>query len=485
MEEIQKKAKKVNSIKKDAKNSRPKASTKKDAKNSKPKASTKKDVETLNARATTKKAKESDTKKEAKTKKSTTTAKSTKASKVSSDKKTTKTSKTTTTKENNIPLKPSNKKMQTSSKKKSDIIEQTKSNKVKEEPKLTVAHEKEEQNIIANSQEIKKEKSVKEKAPKQKNKQQKENKPKKEKKQYIDISIGAILCTIIIVALLVLNIKLGVRAYNIVTKNEDTNYEDKPREDISVTQEVGNVVDSNNELVEEMKEKITFAPNVVASIYNAEPFSTNTIPNDLKLRIGWAKVKNEDKLRSINEKNEDIEALEKETMEESIKNILGPQVKCKHEDFENTNISTFSTHAQNKGTIYYSEGLYKSIVDTNVEEHISPLIYQEMQKVVKYNEKVIVYVKVAYMDAKENKYIAYKDFNDNKFEEELAEFTSEELFGASELNQYTGEGTVSSNPNSALDGIREQLDTYKYTFTLDQETGTYYLSKFNKALSIQ
>ncbi len=446
-------------------------------------SNTKKHTETSKPSTTSKKTKPSDAKKRSKAKKTTTTAKSTKVSKTSNAKKTIKTSKTSATKndsktvktstnkkeakvsstnttkkqnelpetsntkKDNIPLKPSNKKTQASSKKKSDIIEeQAKENKVKEEQK---------------------------------------DKVKKKKRQYIDISIGAILCTIIIVALLILNIRLGVRAYNIVTKNNNTDYVNETQNNISVTQEVGNVLDRNNELVEQMKEKITFAPNVIASIYNAEPFSTSTIPNDLKLRLGWSKVKNEDKLKSINEKNEEVEAIEKDTMEESIKNILGHQVKCKHEDFENTNISTFSTYAQNKGTIYYSDALYKSIGNTNIEDGIAPLIYQEIEKVVKYNEKVIVYVKVAYMDTDENKYVVYKDFNDNKFEEKLSELTPEELFGDIALNKYNGEGTVSANPNSALDSIRDQLDTYKYTFTLEQQTGKYYLSKFNKALSIQ
>lgn len=502
MEEIQKKTRKENSSRKNNETSKVTATASK-AKSS----STKKEPKISKVATNTK---TNNATKDTKSPKTSTSTKATRTAKASNVKKETKSSEKNITKKEPKSPKTSTARKETNTNKKVEIIDKREKNKVIEEPKFTIIHEKkEEQKQVTKSKSPKEEtqrgEAQKEKTPKkenkkarnkkeknkidkeQKNKAKKEKKAKKPKKGYIDISIGAIICTIIIIGLLVLNIKLGIKAYSIITKNQTTttNSDVEADNDISVTQEVGNVLNNNDEIVTQMKEKITFAPNVTASIYNAETFSTNTISNDLKLQLGWDKIKEEHKLKSINENNESIEALEKEFMAESIKNIFGPKVKYKDEAFNNTNVNTFSKSCQNQGVITYDNGLYTSIVSENIEDVMVPIIYQEIQKVVKYSDKVIVYVKVAYMYTDGEKYIVYKNFDNEKFEEELLEISPEELFQEDSFDQYTGEGTVTINANSSLDSIRNQLDTYKYTFSLDGETGDYYLSKFNKALSIQ
>lgn len=492
MEEIQKKTRKVTKSDKNeetkkteavTKKSRTReaAGTKKETKTTKKETAKKetkaaKSPKTESAKTTTKKATTSAEKGEAKTSKARSTKKEANTSKTPVVKKDTKTSK----KDANTPKANSTKKVTRASKTKSTEEPKIEEIQNREEPKLTIIHEKKEQPKQSNNSAPKKQsKQVDASAPK------KEKKTKKAKKNYIDISVGAIICVAIIIGLIILNVKLGTHAYNVITKNELTNSDTETENDISVTQEVGNVLSNSDELVAEMKERITFAPNVTASIYDAETFSTNTISNDLKLILGWSMTEDSKKLRSKNENNQEIEAIEKETMAENIKNILGPNVKYKDKSFENTKNSTFSVYSQNQGPISYSNGIYTSIVSENTENEMAPLIYQEIQKVVKYTDKVVVYVKVAYMDVEEGKYIVYKDFTDGKFEEKLLEMTAEELFEEESFNQYTGEGTVTIDANTSLDDIRNQLDTYKYTFSLDEETGEYYLTKFNKALSMQ
>ena len=450
MEEKQKKTKKVNNSNKNDEAPKVEAVTKKPK--TKAASSTKKETKTsktTTAKAATKKT----TDKKTTTKKATanTTKGENKTSKVKTTKKESSTSKETTAK--------------------------------KEEPKLTNVHGKKEKQAQEN-QPKQANNSAQEKQAKQEN-EKKETENKKCKKNYIDISIGAIICVAIIIGLIILNVKLGTRAYNVITKNETTDSKVETDNDISVTQEVGKVLSNSDYLVTQMKEKITFPPNVTASIYDAETFSTNTISNDLKLRLGWSIAEEGSILKAQNENHEGIEAIEKEIMEENIKNILGQDTKYKDESFDNTNISTFSAYSRNQGTISYSNGIYTSIVSENIETENAPLIYQEIQKVVKYTDKVIVYVKVAYMDVEENNYIVYKDFNGEEFEERLLEITPEELFGEEEFNPSTGEGTVTIDTNDSLDGIRNRLDTYKYTFSLDEETGDYYLTKFNQALSMK
>ena len=297
-------------------------------------------------------------------------------------------------------------------------------------------------------------------------------------KRYIDISVGAIICAIVIIALLILNIKLGKHAYGIL-KNQTTNSDVEPEKNVSVTQEIGNVIEKTSDIASQMKEKITFPSNVVASIYNTKGFDNTTITNELKLMLGWAKTDIGNKLVSRNENNEEVESLESSQMSKTIKEILGNDVKYIDEAFNNTRISTFENSTRSKGEIAYNNGLYKSVLQEEKVD-IQPLIYQEIQRVVKYSDKVNVYVKVAFVDVFGGNCQIYKNFKNNKFSDKVKELSLEELFKNTEINQYTGEGTVTLEENSALDAIRTQLNTYKYTFVFDEETQGYYLSKFAK-----
>lgn len=335
------------------------------------------------------------------------------------------------------------------------------------EPKLTIIHEK--KDIVEEIKE--KPKKAQQKSKKEKTK---ENIIESKEKKYIDISVGSIICIIIILILLIINIKLGIHAYKIIVKNANL---EEQFDDTTVTQEVGNVLDSNNEIVTKLLQKITLAPNVTASIYNEKTFNSNTIPNDLKLRLGWAKTKDEHKLESINENNQTVQALEKATMEESIKNIFGPEVKYLDESFNNTNVSTFSTNSKNQGIINYNDGLYTGTVAQTSGE-MAPLIYQEVEKAVRYSDKIIIYVKTAFVNTKDNKYVVYRNFEKGQFKGKLLELTQEELFPGNSYNENTGEGAILLNSNTKLDNIRNELNTYKYTFSLNENHQTFYLSEF-------
>lgn len=309
------------------------------------------------------------------------------------------------------------------------------------------------------------------------------NTSEKEGKKYIDISVGAILCVVIIVELIILNVKLVTRAYNLMTKNQVENSDVETDNNIIKNNEKENETINKEQLMDKIKEKITFTPNATASIYDAAPFSANNVPNDLKLILGWEKIDDEKKLKSQDEEYQQLEAIEREIMEENIKTIFGPNVKYKDESFNNTKFTKFLTYSPNLGTITYNNGIYTSVVVGNMGTEISPIIYQEIQEVVKHTDKVSVYVKVVYFDVEENKYIAYKDFENEEFQERLLEITPEELFEEETFDRYTGEGSVTINTNASLNGIRNKLDTYVYIFSLNKETGEYYLSKLNKVSS--
>lgn len=295
-------------------------------------------------------------------------------------------------------------------------------------------------------------------------------------KKTLNISMGTILAIIIILGLVVLIIQLGKYAYNLNKKDTTTDNEIETSSNQSTTQEIGNVINKNNEVVPKIINQITFSPKVTASIYSEGEFTAESMPNDLKLKMGWSKTKNESILKSINENNEEVETIEKMTMDETIKTVLGPTTESKGESFDYAKVTSFAASDEK---VTYSAGLYTKI-SKNLQEEKTPFIYQEVQKVVRYSEKIILYVKTVYIVVEDGKYIVYKGYENNEFTEKLFEIKPEELLGDVIIDQNSGEGSITIEPNAKLDDIRNQLDTYKYTFKLDGSTQEYYLSEFGK-----
>lgn len=393
--------------------------------------------------------------------------KTTRAKKTTVEKEPKTTKKEPETKKDTVPTKEIKETNTPKTRKKVEENLESQTQKVKEEiPKI------EETKDLAN-----KEEKIEKVSIEQKNNQEPKEQNKKEKK-YLEISVGAIICVVIIIVLLVLNVKLGKHAYGILTKEEKANANVETKNDTSVTQEIGNVLNNTSEIVQELKKKITFSPNVTASIYNTQGFNSEDISNELKLILGW-EVAQEGKLISVNEDNQEIEALESKTMNEAIKKILGSNMQYQDDSFSNIGIESFSKSSKDQNGISYANSLYTSEISELTEE-LKPLIYQEIQKAVKYSEKIIVYVKTAFIDVDENDYKVYKNFNENKFKEQLLNMKSEELFDKNLLDTNTGEGTITLEQNSALKEIRKNLNTYKYIFTFDETTQDYYLSEFRK-----
>ncbi len=219
--------------------------------------------------------------------------------------------------------------------------------------------------------------------------------------------------------------------------------------------------------------------NTTASIYQIGTFDTYTIPDDLKLRIGWANLKEESKFHAKQATGESIVVVEKNAMRESIKEIFGSQIKYKDVSFDNTNIKTFSTYAETQGIINYEAEKYTGIINERVEEDRVAFIYQEIQKIIQYNNEIEIVIKTAFVNQEDDKYVIYQNYNDD-FENKLLETTYEKMFENSVFNKRTGEGAVAISNNKVLDEIRHELNTYKYTFTKDDSTEEYYLKEFKK-----
>lgn len=366
-------------------------------------------------------------------------------------------------------------------------VTETKTKKDKKEPiEIKTTTEKQEvkiDNKLKPNKEEKKQAKNKKKANKSKEEKQ-ENKNQKQPGKHVDISIGAIIAVIVIIALVLLNVKLGKQAYNIIKQDTTTNNENSnsgtQSSNSNEIQEIGQVLNTKNEIVTEVLKKMTFSTNATASIYKNGSFNTDTIPNDLKLRLGWSRVEEKNKLKSIQANGTSIIAVEKQVMKNSIQDIFGLKIKYEAKPFNNVEVTSFATYEEVQGMINYENDMYIGAVTENNEIGVAPLIYQEVQKVVQYSSgKVKVYVKTAFADVKDGKYILYKEYNDG-FSGQLLEITPEEIFKEALPNQATGEGTIIANTNSSLNSIRGRLDTYTYTFEYNDSMEEYYLTEFNK-----
>lgn len=380
-----------------------------------------------------------------------------------------------------ITKEPLKKQEKTNPTRKKNTATKTNAKEIKERAN-TVKENKKDITIVERDTESKKAEKIVEKnetteESKAKNKQSKEEKSKK----YIEISIGGIIAVLFIVLLVVLNITLGKKAYN-MSKGNNTIQNNVIDTNAEVEETIGTVLNNQNSQVTKLIEKIVLPISTTANIYQAGTFDEETIPDDLKLRIGWANLKEESKFHAKQANGESIIVVEKDEMQESIKEIFGKQVKYKDVSFDNTNVKGFSTYAETQGIINYDGETYTGTINESVDGEEVSFIYQEIQKVIQYDNEIVIVMKAAFVNEEEEKLVIYQNYNDD-FENRLLETTYEKMFENSVFNKSTGEGAIAINNNKVLNSIRDELSTYKYTFIKDEFSEEYYLKKFEKEKS--
>lgn len=293
-----------------------------------------------------------------------------------------------------------------------------------------------------------------------------------------------IIPIIIIFLLLIILIYLGFYAYSLKLKLEEikNNIVSEENEENIVDytiheDEIGIELETNENIVKGLIKKIDFPTHVIASIYKTGNFNLRTIPNDLILRSGWA---NADKELTENSSKYN-QSVTKEKIADSILDIFGRKLVYIDDSFTNIDVPTFHGYYENRGVISYSNGLYTANYKKGKGD--SAFIHQEIDKVLQYSDRIEVIVKTAFIDNEYNgntksfDYIIYKNFNNDKFEEQLYKTTPKD-FKSSYLNQnneYT-----SFNSNSKILEIAKELNSFIYTFKIDSNNGDYYLSEFRK-----
>lgn len=100
----------------------------------------------------------------------------------------------------------------------------------------------------------------------------------------------------------------------------------------------GKEIDINDSVVKAIIKKFNFKTYATASIYKAGNFSSENIPNDLVLRLGWDRIE-ASKKKLLN--NSSKETVTKEIMKQSIANVFGNKINYKDSSFAKIDVNTF------------------------------------------------------------------------------------------------------------------------------------------------
>ena len=301
-------------------------------------------------------------------------------------------------------------------------------------------------------------------------------------KKEVSISLGSIIVVLLIAVL------IGLIIYAYKTINEIKNDSAKNPEIHAANENIlkdGESVELNqeNNEVKELIKKIDFPTYAVASIYKTKGFDVDTIENDLILRLAWSKLEKELVENNVDNIGEYKQTATKENLENSITEIFGKNMEYADETFTNIDVPTFYGNESNQGNVKFYNNTYTSNYIESEGGDV-PFIHQQIEKVLKYNDRIEVYVKTAFIDTEydevsnEYNYIIYKNFKNNEFNKKITQMNSLKF-----LDAYSEEENKLEcfRENSQIEKISDKLDTYVYTFILDEGDKNYYLNEFNKA----
>ena len=324
-----------------------------------------------------------------------------------------------------------------------------------------------------------------------------------EKKQ-IKLSLGTFIFCIITIILAVIVVIMGIQMSNqnkaleeskIAMENKEKELQEQnvSRDNTNrantatkVEENNGTELNINDSIVQNLIRKIGSEhekEQALDEILRVGNFDKNNIPNDLILKLGFLSVNLDDRKFRDNVMDyigtdlvpyiSTIEEMTRETLQKSIRNLFGNNIKYTDETFEMdyTEFATFSNHylpnPYEKRVVEYKNEIYTTKWDWNLEADGpgGSFVYQNISKALKYNNKIEIYVKIAFADiAEENDewlhWILYKnyDYNHRQFSQRIIKLPDGDDFSMYE----------------------DQFNTYVYTFETDSKDGEYCLSAFSK-----
>ena len=161
--------------------------------------------------------------------------------------------------------------------------------------------------------------------------------------------------------------------------------------------------DEQKSIADKLINKIYFKDYVEASIYKVGNFTRETIPNDLILRLGFAKAmeKSEKDQKQINTINDSYDIISKSEVEKEIKELFGNDITYKHDKFINIDVETFNGFYPIRDVVRPGDSEYEfAYIEGGGLD--CPQIHQEIYDVIESDNKIELKVKVAFIDIADN-----------------------------------------------------------------------------------
>lgn len=289
------------------------------------------------------------------------------------------------------------------------------------------------------------------------------------------------ILTLILIATIIAQITILKYSMKKNTQNEENCILQEVPDSIENEEEnivIENKVAEEKSNVDKVIDKINFKDYAEASIYKVGTFTRETIPNDLILRLGFAKALQKPENKQVEEKTV-FHNIYRGEIEKGIKELFGDNIKYKHTKFINIDVETFDGFYEIRDTV-------KPVDDTKYEFIYyeggggdTQFIHQEIYDVIEDENKIEIKVKVAYVDTVYEetpeiglfKYHIYKDFDfsTDEFKDELL------VIEDHEYDYVENYGTT-----KAMVDILDKLNSYSYIFEKDSNTEEFYLCEFHK-----
>ena len=246
---------------------------------------------------------------------------------------------------------------------------------------------------------------------------------------------------------------------------------------VIVQEEKGEEIKLDDKLVKNLRTKFDFNKmTTIQNIYENIGVSADNMSNELKLELAWNNIAFEnkngewDKTKVFNVGTEKSYAtISQEEMKKSLESLFGTNVKYTDATFENNETQPFWTCRNTKGTVKYQNNKYTSnFVEGGGAGY--PYIDEHIKKVIKYDDKIEIYVVTAFCtvneeNATEADILIHSDYNKaTKKIENLVDHYN---------GKFEGADTEEKFDLAFINKYEEKLHTYKYTFNLDNKTGGY------------
>ena len=235
--------------------------------------------------------------------------------------------------------------------------------------------------------------------------------------------------------------------------------------------EKGEELSVDNELLTKIREEFDFNEmTIIQKIYENAGSTIDTFSNEFKLLVAWNNLAvdidfDDERVKDLGKEDCKV-TIEKEDLEESMKEIFGSNVKYIDESFDNTDDEPFSQFNPTKtGMVTYSNGSYTAnFIEGGGMGY--PFIDEYVVNGIKYSDRVEIFVKTAFVryegQVGYDDFIIYKDYEDGEMKNKI-----------DTISVSNGEDFVVS------EDIKNNLNTFKYTFNLDNTTGEYYFAGFD------